>query len=1705
MYNTVSNYNEINNQLDNKNKKKKKVIYKESVVSIDSNNRYKNIKLITETLNTGINTNGIKVINNHTIEVHHPNHGFQPNEKTQIILLNVVGDRITNKYLDTIGGIPIEYINYNEETGKPIHTINVIPKYLNNNIVINSYTNKIESDYYLIHINSDIQLHNIAINTIGGGSNIAIKKVVNNINAYSSASHYRISLGKKFKNIVSVSLISIEMLNAQLAIRNKKPKNDINDIYYNSDNYPEHNDTIYWINKDDATYVNNKYLINDNRIKDKIVLNSNSAVLTSIQQSQSTIVNNFVTANNTNIYIPNEFYNNINYWPYKYLRNISTTFIEYIKLTTINKLGLKLLSIKDTFLLYINSVNIPIATNVFLNGLNTATTVTTLVTFISTSIKNQTYATIISSILLNGVAISDVNQINSFYKFFNNIIIYYDKYYYLSNLALKKYAGYWEVEDSFITNNTINPVEHINNIDTIQNEYTNSVYIDTTKTLNKNKINVKPLCNDYTDDYKLNVIETIENVTQYCMYPIYTITIDQGTYTSKNFIEETESKFNKVQKNEYDYNKREFINKVEFNNKLSLKVKDAYPTFKVNLDDTKNTVKIKQYKDIFYYSNLNVSSDEEQGPFIINEGWPWAYVRHKDHNLKTGDIIKIDGATSLYNIPAKNINEEHNIYVNDIYKFHVRMLVLTSNTLLNNNPCSANSANSSYYYYHGYELIDYASYKSGNGPTNVGSGLLAGSTATFGDYELILKLDELNSQHNITIGRIVNLYNNRKIRGESGADENGNIEVDYELLTENNFKIGDIIISSKTNAIGMIVPENYGDCTTCHEICLPTKQELSTLTSDIVKLNNISCGYSLRLTAMPNKTTLTGIGGKNVNIRVPISFSLLFDYKYTPYYELGFNNSRQEFSHEHSNTNKTNIVNIDFSYLNSNIDNVNNNRYLVISTLSEHNFNKGSHIYIDNHQINYKLQKHKPIKKLQIDTYETFANWLNKFDPLEQTNINNWLNTNYTNFGTQLLNISLAPAAYFSNRIVIYYYTPYSKKQKQDLGNCGMTINQYSDINYYDMNEDIIPNIYNINVGEYIYVYNNSKKMIRLDDITGVGADTGIPDGFYKVLANLPADEVSTYYSNFNKSMNAVIIDYAFNETILFDDSRKFSWGYLNRGIIKAPTLNTQIAGYNKTPTLIQSVLNEIKTAGTKLVSIPIADKSKFSINHIIYINTYYINNTTTFIDNELNKSLYKNIEANIIEEIYDDVNNTSNATLKLKYPLINNHVVNESIYQGYYITFLKTQALINTNTIVINNTTANLAKFTIGNYIIVNWNESLSNLTDIQKKLYIEDLNYITNVSTTTTDITITLKYTLYNTHNIGKNVVLLGINIEDTYISTQNFVMNNKWHTRIFYNGIRTINDRVLTNSILNPTLSKNVSGNPYVNDYLTNDIFIDNMNGFIIPNTSLNTSNIVDTSYNNIMPIPSKHYDTVTYTNPDILYKDFYKGRELNGYFNNINWVNDSEIATYNYSFNYNSITIEGKFRGFSGVIENKFELDDTYINYSAGFEILDTFRDQNNKKTRLLVDLKSEQLDINPPGNLLNDINTLTALQKKNYIVGYGGTIYEKEVNRNVNIKGPEYIYMAIPELNTIVGTSGDKGAFAKILLTQSPGKSLFNSFVSSTKTFLEGPLDELNELEIKFFTNDNKIYDFRNQDHSFTLKIIEEVEYIEEAFINSNTL
>ena len=73
----------------------------------------------------------------------------------------------------------------------------------------------------------------------------------------------------------------------------------------------------------------------------------------------------------------------------------------------------------------------------------------------------------------------------------------------------------------------------------------------------------------------------------------------------------------------------------------------------------------------------------------------------------------------------------------------------------------------------------------------------------------------------------------------------------------------------------------------------------------------------------------------------------------------------------------------------------------------------------------------------------------------------------------------------------------------------------------------------------------------------------------------------------------------------------------------------------------------------------------------------------------------------------------------------------------------------------------------------------------------------------------------------------------------------------------------------------------GIPIIQEYLTNNIHIENMNGFHIPEinyninyTDINNKNIFDfnyTNYNNIIqPIINNNYDTITYPNLDLIFK-------------------------------------------------------------------------------------------------------------------------------------------------------------------------------------------------------------------------------------------
>jgi hypothetical protein len=1684
---TQENYNVIDKQVKNKINNKK--ILKTNIINIDSNNRQKYTKLVTEPISGSISTNGLTVLDNHRIKVYHPNHGMQPSDTTiQIILTDVEGDFKNNKYLSTIGGIPLKYINYNSTTGFPIHSVKILPTLVGDVIQKDASTGLIKSDYYIITIKNDILKSNIVTDSTGGGSNMSAVKITDTQQGYKYASKFKISLGGIYKNIISARLISIELSNTQLAIQNQKPILETDDNLVNKSDFNSANDTIYWINKDDKVRKYNVSLISDNRMNNKIILKNNSDTLTTAQTTQGELLSTFLTDNSPNVYIPVSLYNDHTYWPENYFRYGNNVFFGYIKTTFLALLSTQLLNEKTLILAGMTDKSIPLtSTNPFLNSLNAVTDITGLLTFITDNIVTSpvTLNTTIVDAILDGPggtsisSLGDKTIMRMMHKYLNMTRDLYSKYdYYNTTTSINTYGCFWEI------------LEVINN---------SNYYIDSTvKTLGK--IKLTPMINNTADTHKIIPSRPSNSVNEYTIYPIYKILINQGTYTSKSFVTETENKFNEVQTIDYNFNTNSFENKVLLN-KLSIKIKDQYHNFKVTLDDDNNKFKINQYKDIFSYTASDKLNDDEQGPFVINDQYTNIFINHKGHSLKTGDVIYIEGSSRLSNIPANEINREHVVKVYPVYKCYIRlMLGVPDTTLLQNSGNMDNTTSTGEYYFHyGLKPVDYGTYKSGNALNYMGSQLTANTVNVFKKNELILKIDELTKKQ-IVLGRIATI---------AVADANGNLEISYSLLSDTNFQIGDIIVSSETISTGMIVPRTYGSdiSSGSHEIGLPNESELSGLTSDITLIPNGSPGYSIQSTTVPNKTSLDGVGGTNVNIRIPVSFSLLFNKDYTPYKVLGFNKEDTEFNTEHSNTEKINTAFIEYSYLENNTSNIINNRKLQIKTKSNTNFIIGSKIYISDHTLNNKIVDEKPTIEIQVDSYEPFSAWMEKFTVKQQTDINTWLDTNISNFyqaGTGDDN-TIVPSIYFGTRTVIYYTVPYTNNQKQDLGNLGNTVNQFDDIDYYDYNlESNLRNIYGIKKDSYVYIHKNSKATRDLLDVGGDGITSGIPDGYYKVLENLNLDLVSSFYPHLNKSINAIVIDYEFTDST----TRKISWGYINRGYIRAPSFNTEIVGKDKTHTTVSSTFSIAKTAGTKLITIPRADATKFSKGFIIILNGLYIDNSTQYLDNKYSRTGITTMESNIVDDVYDDTDDDY-SIIRCTYDLLNAHSAGETIYKYNFITNLSESATAGVSVIKVAETTETTTNITAGKVVKIDWNKQVSSMTTAQKQFYIEDVNYITSVASVSGNIEITLKYSIINTHASGVNLVVFPASIEDNCISTQLVYIDDNWYTRLFYNGIRSIYDRQYFSGKVVPSTSNNVVGYPYVNPFLTANVYIDDNNGYYIPHSNLTSSNTLDTSIDIITPIPPDRYDTYTYNDEDTIYKNTNASIPINGIFINDVWNNDADITGYDYYFNFNSITIPGKYNGFSGTITRFCDLKENYINHHSGFIINDIKKIVDGTSTYdiLKLNLSSKDLNIVPPANMITPLLKLTAIESRPYKIGYGGTIYQRQILNTVNVEGEKYIYMSIKHLDNIITnefTTSDS-AFAKILLNSKIGNDVFNSFINTKKDFTNGLLPELDEIEVTFFNDNGKLYDFNNENVSFTLELITEEEILETININPNNL
>ena len=107
------------------------------------------------------------------------------------------------------------------------------------------------------------------------------------------------------------------------------------------------------------------------------------------------------------------------------------------------------------------------------------------------------------------------------------------------------------------------------------------------------------------------------------------------------------------------------------------------------------------------------------------------------------------------------------------------------------------------------------------------------------------------------------------------------------------------------------------------------------------------------------------------------------------------------------------------------------------------------------------------------------------------------------------------------------------------------------------------------------------------------------------------------------------------------------------------------------------------------------------------------------------------------------------------------------------------------------------------------------------------------------------------------------------------------------------------------------------------------------------------------------------------------------------------------------------------------------------------------------------------------------------------------------NNAIMLSGFNYVHMYIKQLQISSGLGEIKDFFAKILLPDSPGTILFNTFAQSNKIFYD-PIGRLSELDIEFYGPDGELFDFNGVNHSFTIEITTADETPNQTSISAKT-
>lgn len=113
----------------------------------------------------------------------------------------------------------------------------------------------------------------------------------------------------------------------------------------------------------------------------------------------------------------------------------------------------------------------------------------------------------------------------------------------------------------------------------------------------------------------------------------------------------------------------------------------------------------------------------------------------------------------------------------------------------------------------------------------------------------------------------------------------------------------------------------------------------------------------------------------------------------------------------------------------------------------------------------------------------------------------------------------------------------------------------------------------------------------------------------------------------------------------------------------------------------------------------------------------------------------------------------------------------------------------------------------------------------------------------------------------------------------------------------------------------------------------------------------------------------------------------------------------------------------------------------------------------------------------------------------------------ELFRAISLEGENYVYLISEsegvELNTVLNTSNISNTFAKIILSESPGTLMFNTFISEPKVF-DNPIAKIDSMKFRIVTPEGFAFNFNDIDYSFTLRVTELVDQLESAYVSSRT-